>query len=802
MQKTIVIGCLWCCALGLQAQGGNYRQQYLLAEEAYGIGRFERSVEILSRNIDKYDPSLKASSYRLLALCHLAMDNAEAARRNVSLLLKEVPYYNTTVHDPLRFVELVEQMKQGNVVTITTASQQAETLEEAPVPVTLITEEMIRNSGARHLVDLLTLYVPGVAFIEGDELNVAMHGIYSTAQEKILVLLNGHRLNSRATNAEAPDFRTSLDKIKQIEVLRGPSSSLYGNVALTAVVNIITKRGYEINGTKVSVGMGNHGTYRADFLLGKSAFNLDFTAWASVYASRGEKRRVQVGDEAFWGKVEREGYLYIGGFNHKPAYDIGCTLHWNDFSLLFTSQSAKKVNPYNTVLYPGLYSYDRYRLVDGVAPGRSRQATHAELAYQANWGRWTGKLVAFADFENSTFYDVGGDSILPPDRYLPAGPGEVVPGGPATDICDYGVFQVQNWQDFTYGGMANFNYDFQWKKNRASLLLGGQAENYVLQDNKILAGDHFDRIVVTYSSPNNALLQGNELNLSLFSQLKTDLGKFLSFNGGLRYDYKRRFNRRNLSALSPRVSLIYRANKGSYWKASYAHSFVDAPYFYRASTIKTYSGGSSLDAEHMDAFQLSYAKVFKPIGCKLELNAYYNAFDNVISYDSRKEEEMYSNSGRLKLAGIEGVFQFRTAHSSAYLNCSYQYVIDSQHYTATGHQINNVPSFQCNARYAYTFDLLGQQMKLTPWVMGLFSSRQASPIVDAYLYKGEQQVRLPDHTIPASLTFNLGCNCQYQRMELALGLYNVFDTHSYRVGIAQPIPQMGFNCMAKLAYTF
>ena len=85
-------------------------------------------------------------------------------------------------------------------------------------------------------------YVPGMTDVaSNDEQNIAMRGIYSSYQEKILILLNGHRLNSYSTNTATPDFSISLEKVKQIEVLRGPASSLYGNVALTAVVNLITK---------------------------------------------------------------------------------------------------------------------------------------------------------------------------------------------------------------------------------------------------------------------------------------------------------------------------------------------------------------------------------------------------------------------------------------------------------------------------------------------------------------------------------------------------------------------------------
>lgn len=137
------------------------------------------------------------------------------------------------------------------------------------MPVTLITEEMIRHSGAATLQELLCLFVPGMTMAEGTESNIAMHGVYSLSQENILFLQDGHRMNSYSTNAEAPDYRTSLDKIQHIEVLRGPASSLYGNIALTAVVNIITRKGASLNGGRLSGMAGSQGSYGASMLLGE-----------------------------------------------------------------------------------------------------------------------------------------------------------------------------------------------------------------------------------------------------------------------------------------------------------------------------------------------------------------------------------------------------------------------------------------------------------------------------------------------------------------------------------------------------
>lgn len=270
----IILPCLFPCLL--QAQELSGRDRYAAAETAYRDGRFKEAVGLLREGEDAYDEALRPNVCRLYALCHLAMDDTEQAEAYVRLLLKHMPYYALSLDDLARFANLVEKNRVSRN-TLVTASQQLETLEEAPVPVTLITEDMIRAIGADNLKEVLATYVPGITAVEGNsELNIAMHGVYSSVQQKILVMLNGHRLNSRATNAQAPDYSISLDKVKQIEVLRGPASSLYGNAALTAVVNIITKDGHDADGISVKAGIGSFGTCKADVLAGKSGPAMDF----------------------------------------------------------------------------------------------------------------------------------------------------------------------------------------------------------------------------------------------------------------------------------------------------------------------------------------------------------------------------------------------------------------------------------------------------------------------------------------------------------------------------------------------
>lgn len=387
MRKLICILITICLSIPglLWAQQGEMdnRQQFALAESEYQVGHIDNAIDMLNRHINTYSGTLKVSAYRLLALCSLAQDDLTNANKYVDLLLREDPYYSISFNDPERFAKLVRDKKEGKT-TLVTASQQAETLEEAPVPVTLITEEMIKAIGARNLKEILTSYVPGITSIEGEEANISMRGVYSYSQENILILLNGHRLNSHCTNSVAPDFRISVENIKQIEVLRGAASSLYGNVALTAVVNIITKQGAEIDGLKALYGMGDNQTYKGSLLFGKKNLNTDILLWASIYSSKGYKHTIQHNSEDFYGLIPKDGYYYIDGYNHKPAYDIGLRYQWNKFRVSFSQQYSKRVYAYNNIYVLSTYDYDRYKAINGVKPGRGNSFTSGNIAYSTS----------------------------------------------------------------------------------------------------------------------------------------------------------------------------------------------------------------------------------------------------------------------------------------------------------------------------------------------------------------------------------------------------------------------------------
>ena len=167
---------------------------------------------------------------------------------------------------------------------LVTATKRPVSLRKAPAIATIVTADEIRNMGARNLLDVLKT-VPGFG-VSLNEIGLAMvevRGVRSYLSEKILVMIDGHSLNNNLTGSAFFNYAdlVPVENIKQVEVVRGPGSALYGNSAFVATINVITRNAEEINGLEVKGGGGSFGTWKGN-LVGGKAFGDKLTVSGSL----------------------------------------------------------------------------------------------------------------------------------------------------------------------------------------------------------------------------------------------------------------------------------------------------------------------------------------------------------------------------------------------------------------------------------------------------------------------------------------------------------------------------------------
>lgn len=164
---------------------------------------------------------------------------------------------------------------------ISVSSKKPINVRETPSIISLVTEEEIKKSGARELIDVLRL-VPGFDFgvdIEG-VVGIGLRGNWAH-EGKILILLDGQEMNETLYGTTQYGNHFPIEQIKKIEIIRGPGSAIYGGFAEFGVINIITRQAEDINGISVSGTYGQmekgFGRKNVNLSIGKKTKDFSFS---------------------------------------------------------------------------------------------------------------------------------------------------------------------------------------------------------------------------------------------------------------------------------------------------------------------------------------------------------------------------------------------------------------------------------------------------------------------------------------------------------------------------------------------
>lgn len=128
-------------------------------------------------------------------------------------------------------------------ISVMGATLTPKTLQEVPNSVTVLRAQQIRELPVSTLEDLLS-YIPGFQSVrEGDNIasnTYALRGRrIGSANREVLILVDGMRFHNTFTDGIAVP-RLDIQRVKQIEFIRGPGSAIYGSNAFLGVINITT----------------------------------------------------------------------------------------------------------------------------------------------------------------------------------------------------------------------------------------------------------------------------------------------------------------------------------------------------------------------------------------------------------------------------------------------------------------------------------------------------------------------------------------------------------------------------------
>ena len=129
----------------------------------------------------------------------------------------------------------------GEPVT-TSATGEPQRVSEVPSEMTIITAADISRAGVDNIPDMLR-FVPGmdVRTYGMQDAAVGIRGYNTALNPRVLVLLDGRQVYQDDYGLTVWSLiPVTMNEIRQIEIIKGPSAALYGFNAVSGVINIIT----------------------------------------------------------------------------------------------------------------------------------------------------------------------------------------------------------------------------------------------------------------------------------------------------------------------------------------------------------------------------------------------------------------------------------------------------------------------------------------------------------------------------------------------------------------------------------
>jgi len=443
-----------------------------------------------------------------------------------------------------------EDILFDNPAAVETASLYAQTLKDAPANVTIITDKDIRRQGYRTLAAALN-NVRGFYFTSEGYLQYAgvrgfsLPGDFNT---RILVMVNGHNMTDNIFGSFylfGQDFGIDMDLVQRIEIVRGPSSALYGSNGIFATINIFTRAPADSRPLTVSTELGNFGEKKThissssylgrgvNLLLSFSAFNT--TGREIIAAPMGS---------------------FAGGRTDK----VGAEQGYHSFAqLTFRNWNFMANFSDRLMLAPvGLYK------ADFGDPGTKVRNAHNFV--EASWSREVGR-------DSSVRLRFNYDQFRYFGRY---------------DYAD-GNGGVDDVRDEAAGDWLGTQVSFRTPMSRiGALTLGGQ----VAADLQNLQRTYLQAMPDALFRDTSA----RDVAYGVFAQQAWNISPKLTAYFGARFDD----SKRQYSFVSPRVALVYQPSIQTSYKFMYGRAFRNP------STYERYwEPNPLLKAERMNTYEIS-----------------------------------------------------------------------------------------------------------------------------------------------------------------------------------------------------
>jgi outer membrane receptor for ferrienterochelin and colicins len=504
----------------------------------------------------------------------------------------------------------IEDLVKVTVESVYGASKFLQKASDVPSSVTVVTGEQIQKYGYRTLADVLRSVRGFYVINDRNYTYVGVRGFSrpGDVNARILFLVDGHRVNENIFDGAyvGTEFPVDVDLIERVEVTRGPSSSVYGAGAYVAVVNVITKRGRDLDSTEISAEAGSWDSYKGRVSYGRRFDNgLETLLSSTLYDSEGH-------DRLFYPEFNSPGTNngIAQNADGDLAYSAFADIIYKDFNIHVVDASRTKHIP--TASFGTVFNDPRNQTTDA--------RSYVDIQYHHTLGSW--ETLGRASFDR---YNYEGIYIF--------------------DFAGTGVPPYTVNHDRAYGTWLDFE---------------GDASRVFFKRHNVTVGTELRQDLQMKQWNYNA--QPYLLNLqadrsardwAVYFQDKYFIRKDFAFLVGLRSDWHDKLK----TKLSPRVGLLYTPTSSTDIKANYSWAFRTPNGFETLYSSNVNASGPGLGQEEIRSVQLEVEHRF---GKKYRLltAAFVNRLDDTIEQQINPAfpYPVFSNSTPEQTKGIEWEF--------------------------------------------------------------------------------------------------------------------------------------------------
>ncbi|MCP4154450.1 MAG: TonB-dependent receptor [bacterium] len=499
--------------------------------------------------------------------------------------------------DELDLRELIElPLEELLNIEVSGTSRFAQKTSEAPASTIVITAKQIVERGYRDLSEVLS-DLPGFDI----SANSGRFGEFYTIRgidgnDRFLVLIDGAKINPYSGTFLSLGNSLSIRFVKQIEIIYGPASALYGADAFSGIINIVTKSTRDVSKKEMTL-YGSYGSFNS------------FDAGMSLHMPI---KKGKEGMISFFGRMFNSDGLDLVG--RDPVYDV-----IEIYESPLETACQQPVRDYNIFIkteYKNLrFSFFRQRFDQGNAPG---MVPKFYVFNETNRWALTTDII-----RGSYRKELPGRSDITVDLSYTRHEQD-----PDTQFHKFNLHQYMTGKDKTFKAVVTFKKAFG---KGIKTVVGAEYEN--TKSIPAYANDHVLDRPLKYEGENKRLIDDEltvkETRASLFAEVLIKPIRNLRIFSGVRYDY----SLLNQDTVNPRIGAIYKPARGTTLKLLYGTAFQAPSLFYKyeqfgAPTVLMLPN-DSLENQELKTYEFCLIKKLGKYAL-VNFSLYYNDLENLI----------------------------------------------------------------------------------------------------------------------------------------------------------------------------